>query len=151
MSERIDLLCGDCFFYTNEEMRGNTPLGGGHMAGECHGHPPVAVQGWPILKPNNVGCRLWKKGGVLKAIISPPEPTDPPIKEEALTKEEPCPSTNTSVPPADQDLIDSLKPMAASGQRSRADVEKELRESPAGLDSLSVGPSTTTNPTKKKQ
>ena len=144
MSERIDLLCGDCFFYTNEEMRGNTPLGGGKVAGECHGDPPVAVQGWPVIEPSNVGCRLWKKGGVLKAIISPPEPTEPPIKEE------PCPPTNTSVPPADQGLIDSLKPMAASGQRSRADVAKELSESPAGLDSLSVGLSTTTSPTKKK-
>jgi len=164
MSNRIDVICSDCYYYINEEMRGNTPIGGGVRAGECHGVPPVVEKGWPVVEPINIGCINWKKGGVLQNIITSPKIPEITIsdvdapEEEPITslsglpgiKEGPCPSTNISASVERGSTI-SQKPGDESAPLSLAAVAKKLNESPAVLDSPSGGPSIGTNPTEKRQ
>jgi len=163
MSDRINVICGDCFFYINEEMQGNS-LGGGVRAGQCHGGIPKVGEGWPLIEPTEVGCRHWKKGGVLKSVIGTPDnipadKTENVIIEDGMADpgmnplvgmppmEEPCQSTNTSVSAGRGSTI-SQKPGDESVPLSPADVGKKLSESPAVLDSPSVEPSTKINPTE---
>ena len=133
MSDRINVICGDCYYYINEEMRGNTALGGGVRAGDCHGVAPVVEKGWPVVEPLNIGCRHWKKGGILKSVIGPseiiseviskvPAEVPPIIIEDGMADpginptvgmppmEEPCQSTNTPAMIAGWSINSSLRP-----------------------------------------